>query len=68
MGDLLMPSPSLLCKLASIAVHADELASPDGHTFDRVALSSAITDPEVVAWIDGMTKAGMAPVKRVPQP
>jgi len=62
--DILKPSPALLCKLASIAVHADELASPGGHEFDRAALQSAMNDGEVVVWIDAMTRAGMAPVKR----
>lgn len=66
MSDALNPKPSLLCKLASIAVHADELASPDGHEFDRIALASAIADPEVRDWLRSMTEAGMAPVKRRP--
>lgn len=64
--DILHPKPSLLCKLASIAVHADELMSKDGHAFDRVALEQAIADPEVVEWIEAMTKQGMAPKKRLP--
>jgi hypothetical protein len=62
--DMLKPSPSLLCKLASLAVHADELASPDGHEFDRAALAPLLSDPEVRDWIAAMTEAGMAPVKR----
>lgn len=62
--DPLSPSPSLLCKVASIAVHADELLSPKGHEFDRHALQSALTDAEVIKWLSAMTKAGMAPVKR----
>lgn len=66
MGDMLKPSASLLCKLASIAVHADEMASDDGHEFDRVALTSALTDPEVVEWIAAMSAAALAPRKRKP--
>jgi hypothetical protein len=62
--ELFKPSPSLLCKLASIAVHADEMLSPSGHHLDREALQSALADPEVINWIAAMTKAAMAPVKR----
>lgn len=62
--NTLTPSPSLLCKLASIAVHADEMLSPAGHDFDKVALQSAINDKEVKEWIKAMTAMAMAPVKR----
>lgn len=64
MTDMLNPPASLLCKLASIAVHADELASPHGHQFDADALRSALADPEVSAWLAAMTAAALAPVKR----
>jgi hypothetical protein len=63
---MLNPSPSLLCKLASIAVHADELTSEHGHKLDQVALNSALSDPEVKTWIEQMTAAAMAPRKRNP--
>lgn len=63
--SVLQPSASLLCKLASIAVHADEMLSDDGHTFDRAALLSAISDPEVADWIGRMTDVALAPRKRV---
>lgn len=52
--EMLAPSLALLMKLGSIAVHADEMLSTDGHEFDRVALKSLLTDPEVVAWIKKM--------------
>lgn len=64
MSAMLNPSPSLLCKLASIAVHADELLSDDGHTLDREALLSGLKDPEVTEWIGQMTTASLAPRKR----
>lgn len=64
MSNTLNPGPALLCKLASIVVHADESMSADGHEFDRVALQNVINDPEVIEWIAGMTAIGMAPVKR----
>ena len=66
MTDPLNPSPALLCKLASVAVHADEFMSPFGHEMDRVAFNSAINDPEVKEWLDGMTALAMAPRKRNP--
>lgn len=64
MSDLTKPSMSLLCKLGSIAVHTEELLSPDGHEFDRAALASLMTDPEVVTWLAEMQKAAFLPVKR----
>jgi hypothetical protein len=64
MDEPLKPGQSLLCKLASITVHCDEMMSSDGHEYDKIALSMAVNDPEVREWIDKMTKMGMAPVKR----
>lgn len=65
MADPLKPPPSLLCKLGSIAVHADELADPrTGHIFDKHALEMLLADPEVVSWMKAMSKMGMLPVKR----
>lgn len=61
---MLAPSPSLLCKLGSIAVHIDEMFSADGHAFDRVALQALLADAEVVAWIKLMDAASMVPRKR----
>ena len=54
MIDTLQPNPSLLCKLGSIAVHAAEMLSPGGHPFDKVALESLLSDPEVRQWIKDM--------------
>ncbi len=62
--NILIPPASLLLKLASIAVHADEMLSANGHEFDRTALDSVLRDPEVTAWLKKMVKEGMAPVKR----
>lgn len=55
---------SLLVKLGSIAVHADEMLSPGGHHFDRVALEQLVADQEVKAWIAAMDKLAMIPKKR----
>jgi hypothetical protein len=54
MIDTLQPNPSLLCKLGSIAVHAEEMLSPGVHPFDKVALESLLSDPEVRQWIKDM--------------
>lgn len=61
-SDPLKPELSLLCKLASIAVHADEMMSPKGHAFDRTALESALKDKEVLGWLKAM--GPFVPVKR----
>lgn len=62
--DMMKPSAALLCKLGSIAVHADELLSPDGHQFDRVALAALMADAEVKEWLTAMDGAAMLPKKR----
>lgn len=64
MTDPRNPSPGLLCKLASIAVHAEEYLSPAGHQFDADALRALLVDGELKAWLATMTAAGLAPVKR----
>lgn len=64
MADLFKPDAALLVKLGSIAVHADEMLSPDGHDFDRIALQGLIADPQVKEWLTGMDKLAMLPVKR----
>jgi hypothetical protein len=63
-ADMLKPSAALLCKLGSIAVHAEELLSPSGHEFDRSALQTLFADAEVRAWIAAMDDAAMVPKKR----
>jgi hypothetical protein len=62
--DPLKPNPALLCKLVSIAVHADEMLSPTGHHFDKAALQTVLDDADVKAWVRSMVEMGMAPVKR----
>ena len=64
MSDPLKPSLSLLSKLGSIAVHAEEAMSPGGHHYDRAALVSVLNDPEVMEWIKQMAKLAFLPVKR----
>ena len=64
MSAMLIPSPSLLCKLGSIVVHVEELLSPSGHPFDRDALLALLADAEVRAWLAQMDAAAMLPNKR----
>lgn len=61
-----VPPVSLLCKLASIAVHADEWTSTGAHTVDREAIRSLLADPDVKVWLEKMTAAALAPRKRQP--
>lgn len=64
--DAFRPSVSVLVKLGSIAVHVDEMLSPDGHSFDRTALEQLLIDPDVKAWLESMDKLAMIPKKRHP--
>lgn len=58
------PRLALLVKLASIAVHVEEMLSPGGHHFDRAALQTLLDDSEVRIWLAEMGKSGFLPVKR----
>jgi hypothetical protein len=60
--DPLKPSLSLLVKLGSIAVHAEEFFSPGGHEFDKHALDTGLHDQEVQQWLKDM--GAFLPVKR----
>lgn len=64
MADMMNPPPSLLCKLASVIVHAEEFMSPHGHEFDKEAFDQLLKDREVAGWLQQMTDAAMAPRKR----
>lgn len=60
----LTPPVSLLCKLGSIATHAEEAMSPGAHGFDLIAMKSAIADPEVQRWLGAMGALSLIPLKR----
>lgn len=64
MSNPLVPSVSLLAKIGSIVVHADELTSDGGHEFDAAALRDLLRDPDVTAWLDAMSQAALVPKKR----
>jgi len=63
-SDPLDPGATLLCKLGSIIVHAEELLSADGHPFDRHALETLLADPDVREWRERMDAMALLPVKR----
>lgn len=60
--DPLKPSLGLLVKLGSIAVHCEEMLSPTGHGFDKIATEQLLNDDEVKKWIEAM--GAFMPVKR----
>ncbi len=65
MSDVLHPSASLLCKLGSIAVHVEEMLSPDGHAFDKTAIDGLLADAEVRDWLDRMAALALVPERRL---
>ena len=64
MDPLKTLTPSLLCKLGSIAIHAKEWAGPHQHLFDREAIKSLLDDPEVKEWLEAMDAIAMLPKMR----
>lgn len=64
MSDSLYPSLSVLVKLGSIMVHAEEGIEPGAHSFDRDALKALLADPDVRAWRKQMDELALLPVKR----
>lgn len=64
MSDPLKPSVTLLCKLGSIVVHADEGLGSKGHQFDLAAISALVSDREVIEWLDAMDSMALLPVRR----
>lgn len=64
MANALKPTPSLLSKLGSVIVHVEEMLEPGGHRFDKMALDTALNDPEVREWREQMDALAMIPRKR----
>ena len=61
----LHPRMSLLVKLGSIVVHADEATTPNaGHAFDVSAIRALLGDAEVQQWLAEMRTDALLPVKR----
>lgn len=63
-AEFLTPPLTLLCKLGSLMVHAEEYLSPNGHDVDKAAIEQLLADPEVQQWRAEMERAAMLPVKR----
>ena len=65
MDDPLKPNASLLVKLGSIMVHAEEMIDPvKGHEFDLSALKALLADPDVKTWRRRMSRMALLPVRR----
>ncbi len=63
-NGVLDPASTLLIKLGSIAIHAQEMLSPNGHVFDKIALETLLQDLEVMIWLKEMDKMAFLPKKR----
>jgi hypothetical protein len=68
-GKGLVPAKALIAdtlriKLASIAVHADELLGEDGHEADAQAIRSLLSDPEVSDYLAQLGRLALLPLKR----
>lgn len=55
---------SLLVKLGSIMVHADEATGPNAHHFDTATIRSLLEDSEVKEWRAEMEAMALLPVMR----
>lgn len=58
------PDAMTTVALASIAVHAEEYLSPEGHTADLVAIQGLLALPYVRAYLDEMRKRSLVPERR----
>jgi hypothetical protein len=63
--NVLKPSLPVLITLGSIAVHAEELLSPDGFNIDKDVILQLLQNAELKEWIKEMNKMAMLPVKRI---
>lgn len=55
---------SLVIKLASLAVHVEEMFSIDGHDIDRETIRGLLNDAEVRAFLDDPKNEVLLPRKR----
>lgn len=55
---------SLAVKLGSIARHAEEAISREGHWLDLAAAENLLGDEEVQEWMAHMDEMALLPVKR----
>jgi hypothetical protein len=59
-----IPSLSVAVKLASLAVHLEEMLSPSRHRYDVSAAETILRDPELRAYLAEMDKLTLLPVRR----
>jgi len=62
--DVYNPPVSVLAKLGSAVVHAQEMLGPKGHQFDRTALDAIMADPEVCTWLELAGDVALITLKR----
>ncbi len=60
----LKPPVTVLCKLGSIIIHAQEINSDNMHEFDIAVFNDLCEDEEVKEWLEGMDKMALLPLKR----
>lgn len=63
-GFYISSSPSLFCKLGSLAVHVEEFLSDDGHEFDKASIDSLLSDHEMKLFLRQLREQGLLPEKR----
>lgn len=57
-------TPNAALKLASLAVHAEEFFSPNGHEFDKITILSLLADQEIRLILDDKNNAVLLPRRR----
>lgn len=59
--EAMKPKITILVKLGSLAIHIEEVLSPNGHVFDKAAIQTLLDDPEVKEWLMLMDKMSFLP-------
>lgn len=62
--NALKPSVQTLVKLGSIARHAEEMLSDDGHVYDADAIKGLLADEDVQRWMAAADRLALLPVVR----
>ncbi len=68
MMSLPLPTPEVAVALASIAVHAREALSPNGHHHDLAAVNGLVEMPNVQAYLAELDALALLPVVRAEKP
>ena len=64
MNNPLKPSMSLLSKVGSLILHAEEFMSYTGHFVDKTEFDRLMVDPEIKEWLQSMDELALVPKKR----